>query len=174
MNQLKNRIYFFGSVLFLCLSVQANSKLAPSREEILKKYSYEQLQSVANYFSSRLLYPKKKILKCDVSLKKTKLLLSGPLRSLIDEQKKAVENNYKANLSLLQGPITECAKTCQCSGYYAILDELDQELSDNDIHKENFKNLKLEIAKQTQKKELSCSMKLQWFCKSSLLRYLEN
>lgn len=172
MPRLKSKIYFCFAFLFLGLAANAKVRPPPSKDEVLAKYTYEELQSAANYLASRAAYPHQKILKCDISVKKSQIILSGSLRSLIDEKRKVFEANYRSNQNSLQSQITNCAATCQCSAYYAALDEIDTDLQANEIHQKIFTQLKLEITKQTQKKELSCSMKLAWFCGSKLFSYL--
>ncbi len=157
---------FFLILTFLLLSQASFGGL--THKEVLKNYSLEQLDSVANLL----------MLATDLSLegKSTKELCSlskDESLAYINEVKALVDKKFKSLKRRVPLSWEKCDLECHC-GMYSRFGEV---LNTKKLLTKEVTRLKLIEKKaidQSKEKLKSCVAKTKWFCKSPLLQYLKS
>lgn len=158
------------------------SKSPLSEQEILAKYSYEQLDMAATYLvavteSYQQTKGRKAILACDPSKAKGDMMLSGPLRYLLDQKRPSEVSAYEAWLGQAKEEGDKwagCASTCTCATYLAVVNEANVPKGKEKIHAQISERLSRENAKQDTARTAQCASRQTWICGSPLLQYLKS
>lgn len=140
-----------------------------THREVLKKYSLEQLDSVANllmYATDLAIDGKKNQNEVCRLNKDESLAYINKVKALIDSKFKNLKKRIPASWE-------NCEVECHCSVYARFGEGLDvAKLFSKD--KNRLKLIEKKAADQTPAKLKSCVAKTQWFCRSPLLEYLKN
>lgn len=166
--------------IFLCSAFMAKADTpVPSKkkaeapkvsyDDVVKKYSYEQMQNVAGYLSVIIEgslgangQKPQKILKCDPSAKRAQELLSGEMHALVDATKEKAVAEYKKDPATFAARIKSCSERCACSSYGLLFEDIEEPLATSQAHQANKTALDLEAKKETPTQSLKCAQKLTW------------
>lgn len=149
----------------------AGSADTPADQSILRKYSYEQLEQVADYLGAKVENPSEKLLSCDPSSEKVNVWLSGPVKELLDKSRESELKKYRQDAKTYTAKVKGCADRCTCNAYGLMLSDMSDE-SESKQYKVFDTLITAETKKLTKEQSLSCSRKLKWFCSSPLHKYL--
>lgn len=155
----------------ILLLVQVSSADTPADQSMLRMYTYEQLEQVADYLGAKVENPSEKILACDPDSEKVNAWLAGPVRELIDLARANELKKFKQDSKAYTAKVRGCANRCTCNAYSLMLSDMSEDSESND-YKDLDALLTAETKKLTKEQSLSCAKKLKWFCKSPLHTYL--
>ncbi|MGZ3721909.1 MAG: hypothetical protein ACXVA9_03190 [Bdellovibrionales bacterium] len=155
---------------FLILAALAAANVhAETIERIAQRYTLEQLQQTADYLMLRIEKRDTAVLKCDVDAEKAQVWLSASLHPLLDLKVESEVTILKKNPAAFLKRAKTCHTLCTCEAYASVLTEAEaQAPNSSELGKIS------EVLDQELKKEnhLQCARKMNWFCKSSLKKFL--
>src|SRR4051812_43476089 len=125
-------IFFLATLFLVAPSTWAGggdpSEKVPSRDAILQKYSFEQIQEVSNYFVARVeagpLAKGKKIIPCDPTIKEVKVWSEGVVHSLLDDKKKSEVEAYRKDPASYAARAKNCSARCTCNAYSMVISDV--------------------------------------------------
>ncbi len=144
----------------------------PVDQSKLSKYTYEQLEQVADYLGAKVESPTEKILSCDPKAEKANLWLSGSVRELLDGQRPDEIKKFKQDSKAYSAKVKGCSTRCTCNAYSLMLSDMADDAQSNQ-YKDFDALLTAETKKLDKAQSLTCARKLKWFCKSPLHTYLK-
>jgi len=161
-------------------STQKKEK-APSREEILKRSSFEDIQGAANYLLTVVEAAqaaggrKNKVLPCDPKSETAQNWLSGPIHSLADAKRDQESEKYVKSPAEYLQPIARCLETCSCNAYSEMLDSVAEKFKErgNEIHQKNVKTAQKQAELENTEKSHFCARNFKKFCGGLIEKYLK-
>lgn len=158
-------------LLLSFIFVQSAAADTPADESMLRMYTYEQLEQVADYLGSKVENPSEKILSCDPAIEKVSTWLSGPVRELLDRSRAKELSKFRQDSRSYIPKVKGCSTRCTCNAYGLMLSDMSEDSESNE-YKDFDALITAEAKKLTKEQSLSCAKNLKWFCKSPLHTYL--